>query len=47
MGHPKVVWATRPEKALGKVPNQPSPENVQAVEEILKQKEEPKKEEPN
>ena len=33
------------EKAMGKVPNQPSQEDVQAVEEILKPKEEPKKEE--
>jgi hypothetical protein len=35
------------EKALGKVPNQPSPEDIQAVEELLKPKEpEKKKEEP-
>jgi RHS repeat-associated protein len=33
------------EKAMGKVPNQPSQEDVQAVEEILKPREEPKKEE--
>jgi hypothetical protein len=33
------------EKAMGKVPNQPSQEDVQAVEEMLKPNEEPKKEE--
>lgn len=34
------------EKALGKVPDKPSEEDVQAVEEILKPKDEPKKEQP-
>ena len=33
------------EKALGKVPNQPSEEDLKAVEQILKPKETPKKEE--
>ncbi len=31
------------ERALGKVPNNPSPEVVKAVEELLKPKDEPKK----